>query len=390
MAVLSFNFFGLLCSLLALSSCDFLTKTIKDESGRPGGVLPVLKVSDIGDDYPYLLNIGLFRWTASESDIGFSDQDSCLEYEGRFSDSNFNASFSTAQYCSLLAPLFSTIALLLIYLDTCMVSIPCPLRLNYISGILYFLSFFHQSLTFLVLGEDRLCHGNCQLSGGAGASMAAMSSYFLALVIACAGIKGEVQPICGILWDKIIGREPGGNEDENDDENEEDDTDHDDRKEQPKEEALPEETDQKSGVSGVDAAAATPPIEDKKENTPVVDIAADLADMEEGLSMAEAKDAERLAETTHSPTASSASSQPSEPQQSRSQPQPATSSTTTSPSPREVPDTSKELAVVVEDDNVESSSEMALLSSPFKYLDQICCGSPTAAATTTTLTGLQK
>ena len=75
---------------------------------------------------------------------------------------------------------------------------------------------------------------------------------------------------------------------------------------------------------------------------------------------------------------------------SQSEPQPPAAATSRSLS--EVPDASKDRAVDVDEEHVESS-ETALLSSPYTFLDTICCGSPTSAATTaatTTNTGLPK
>ena len=389
------NTFGLLCSLLALSSCNFITKTVVDETARPGDVLPVLEVSDIGDDYPYQLNIGLFRWIATSDDyqFSFSDQDTCLDYDGRFSDSPFGSSFTAAQYGSLLAPLLSTIALLMIYLDTCMVSFPTWSRMNYIIGTLYFLASLGQGLTFLVLQEDRLCgNDECELSGGAGASLAAICSYFLALVMACAGIKGQVKPVCGILWKKMMmrGTNKGGDNDDDD----KDDDDDDEKKEQSKERkvALGEETDEEKPVVLTAAETTKKEEEDEKalaetEQTAVADIKADLANMEKGLAMEESlamEEGKAMAaaaeQKDRSPTTPSISN-------SQSQPSPPATSTTSTSSPSVGPDASKEQAV----ENVESSSETALVSSPYTFLDQICCGSPTATTTpATTTTGLTK
>ena len=214
--------------------------------------------------------------------------------------------------------------------------------------------------------------------------MAAICSYFLALVMACAGIKGQVKPVCGILWKKMMmrGTNKGGDNDNDKDDNE--------KKEQAKERevASGEETDEEKPVV-LTAAETTKKEEDEKalaetEQTAVADIKADLANMEKGLAMEEslameegkamAAAAEQKAQSPTTPSISNSQSQPSPPATSPS-------------SPSVVPDASKEQAV----ENVESSSETALVSSPYTFLDQICCGSPTATTTpATTTTGLTK
>jgi hypothetical protein len=325
----------------------------------------MLEETEIGDDYPYFLNIGLFRWTAADEELDFSDafSDTCMEYTGRFSDSPFNGYFATAQYCAVLAPMFSTLALLIIYLDVCMVSFP-PFVMKLL-GTLYFIALVNQCLTFLVFGEERLCSGqdqHCELSGGAGATIAASCSYFLALAISCACIKGEIKPVCGIILEKMgCGKKDG-----------DDDDDKDQKMKQAKEEdASGEETVEKKPV--VVAAAQNTndeekPVEEEKsaavaksQEEPAEEKNSDPVDVEEGRATAAASKEKAEQETEPMAKPRTASSPQSE------------SATPTSPS--EVQGASMEHGA----EGVESSETAD--SSHYNFIDKICCGSPTMADT---------
>jgi hypothetical protein len=232
-----------------------------------------------------------------------------------------------------------------------------------IVGVLYCLAVILQGVTFLVLAEPRLCQdaGNCELSGGGGASIAAMCSYFLALIVSCACIKEKVKPVCGIIMEKMRSKNQGGddNDDDNDNTNADDNADDDD-----KQEASSEETDTKK--SRIAPPQEPVPVEEEQKPHPV------SIEVDDGTTTNNNKSDPTLKDVEEGRVAAS--------------PSPAASSSSNTNASEEERTAASPAAASQEDKDVEdySVSETALLSSPFNFLDKLCCGIETTMSPTST------
>jgi len=142
---------GAIASLLVIFTCDFYSVSVDTH------FLPM----DFGGYKvePYVLGLGLFKYSIQTGSPGFFETSSCRDYEDTFIDQNFDLtdsvddSLKAAQRCSIFAPAFAVIGAVVYFVEIFSRRFKFSLCL---ASSAWILSFALQLAAFVMLGGKEI------------------------------------------------------------------------------------------------------------------------------------------------------------------------------------------------------------------------------------------
>eukprot|EP00529_Nitzschia_sp_RCC80_P028944 CAMPEP_0113467690 /NCGR_PEP_ID=MMETSP0014_2-20120614/14952_1 /TAXON_ID=2857 /ORGANISM="Nitzschia sp." /LENGTH=332 /DNA_ID=CAMNT_0000360021 /DNA_START=125 /DNA_END=1123 /DNA_ORIENTATION=- /assembly_acc=CAM_ASM_000159 len=179
---------GIICSILAARNCEFIS--FVDTDGNP---------PDRADDPPFDTalagSIGIFGYIITDMFNSNSATDGCVAYADLFGQQTAYPSLATAQFCALIAPIFSGLATFACFLDLCVHNFYGSFA---IASMLFLIAFGIQAGTFTLLADPAFCLEDpelqCETGQGAHLSIAATVIYFICSCLMCCTPRGD--PFC--------------------------------------------------------------------------------------------------------------------------------------------------------------------------------------------------
>lgn len=182
-----FGIIGIILTVQAGADCNFLQ--VEDSDGNP------LDLIREGDRPTFVFaqatkfNLGIYKYEILEYENPEEESDGrgCIDFPQKFFQIDGYPSITTAQLCSLLAPIFCGLAIVFTLFDFCICTFPGS---SIVGGLLFTLSMGIQCGTFALVADPLFCFEDseleCTLGGGMYMSIAAVIFYFLATVFSCA------------------------------------------------------------------------------------------------------------------------------------------------------------------------------------------------------------
>jgi len=196
--VVLFGVIGIIFSIVAAESCDFIS--FIDTDGNP---------PEMAEDPPFdtalAASVGIFRYSITDAyteDIGGGGDTStittnagCVSYEYMFFEQTGYPSIATAQFCALIAPMLAVAGLLANLVDFCI----CNFNGSNMFGSLFLIGACMLSAgTFLLVADPAFCFEDseleCTVGSGVYYSIGSTIFYFISsILLFCAP---QADPFC--------------------------------------------------------------------------------------------------------------------------------------------------------------------------------------------------
>lgn len=180
---------GIVLSILAARNCEFVA--FVDTDGNP---------PDRADEPPFDTalagSIGIFGYIITDVfNSASSGTNGCVAYQDLFGQQTAYPSIATAQFCSIIAPIFAGLGAFAAMFDLCIYNFSGSFM---ISSFLFLLACGIQAGTFTLLADPAFCLEDpeleCSTGQGVYLSIGATIVYFLCAVLMCCGPRGD--PFC--------------------------------------------------------------------------------------------------------------------------------------------------------------------------------------------------